>query len=129
VRDTILVTGSRDWDDLDTMRAWLVPALKHCPRLVEGGARGADDQAAAVAAQMDPFVPTKTYRVDEALDGPWPAAGVKRNERMVSSEARRLRRALAFTTGKALTKGTRDCVERLIAHGIPVTIVTKGARP
>lgn len=128
-RDTILVTGSRDWDDIETMRAWLEPALKRCPRLVEGGARGADDQAAAIAANMDPFVPTQVYRVDEALDGPWPAACVRRNERMVAAEANRIGRAFAFTVGDAMTKGTRDCVSRLIEHGIPVTIVTKGARP
>lgn len=128
-RDTILVTGSRDWDDIETMRAWLEPALKRYPRLVEGGARGADDQAAAIAANMDPFVPTQVYRVDEALDGPWPAAGPERNARMVEAEWHRIKRALAFTSRKTLTKGTRNCVDCLIAWGIPVTIVTKGARP
>lgn len=127
-RDTILVTGSRDWDDIETMRAWLEPALKRHPRLVEGGARGADDMAFGIANECN-VEDCRRYRVDEALDGPWPAAGPRRNARMVAAEVHRIRRAFAFTTGPALTKGSRHCVDCLIALGIPVTIVTKGARP
>jgi hypothetical protein len=132
IRNSILVTGSRTWADLETMRAWLIPALRRWPRLVEGGASGADDMAAGIAANHeDEFVkPVDVcYRVDHALDGPWPGAGPRRNERMVSAEAPTIARVFAFTVGRALTKGTRDCVERCIAHGLPVFIVTEGARP
>ena len=54
--NTLLVTGSRDWNDLTTLRRelfewwWSAGAPDH-PTLIHGGARGADKLAGAVAEE------------------------------------------------------------------------------
>lgn len=80
---TILVFGSRDWTDERVIRAWL-SRLPAGSRIVHGAARGADSIAGDVARELG--LEAKAYPVDEALDGPWPAAGIRRNQRMLDSE-------------------------------------------
>lgn len=80
---TILVFGSRDWTDERVFRAWL-SRLPKGSRIVHGAARGADLIAGACALNLGFEV--KAYPVDEALDGLWPAAGIRRNQRMLDSE-------------------------------------------
>jgi hypothetical protein len=130
-RDTILVTGSREWTDIETIREWLFPLASKLHRLVHGGAHGADSLAEVVSIRLGFEV--QSYPVDIEIDGSWPAAGVRRNERMVRAERHRIRRALAFSwhseDPSAITRGTNDCVARCIRAGIPVVIVTPGARP
>ncbi len=139
-RDTILVCGSREWRDETTMLAWIMPWLKRDDfgRLVHGGASGADDMADSIAREyiwsctrrVQEYL--KAYPVDTSIDGPWPAAGPKRNARMLAAELPRIRRVLAFTTPGprcGMTKGTADMVDRCVRAGLPVTIVTPGNRP
>lgn len=130
IRDTLLVCGSREWDDVDTMTAWLLLMLRPGMRLVHGAARGADAMAGAFATSIRRVM---EYPVDVAIDGPWPSAGVKRNARMLAAELTRIRRVLAFSTPGTgplgLTRGTADMVARCLRANLPVTIVRPGARP
>lgn len=57
------------------------------------------------------------YPVDHALDGPWPAAGPRRNQRML--ERSRPTLGIAFPGGR----GTADMVRRMRAAGIPVQVI------
>lgn len=75
----LLVFGSRTWTD----RAAVWGVLGEMPRpdvVIEGEARGAD----TLGRQWAQFyrVPVERYAVDTAKDGPWPAAGHRRNARM-----------------------------------------------
>lgn len=137
VHDTILVTGSREWTDVDTIRAWLIRHLRDgTTRVVHGGARGADDIAGRVAhAHGFIVVP---YPVDHIIDGPWPGAGMARNRRMVSAECERARLVYAFSWYQplwkqrgecGLSRGTGGCALECIKAGLTVTIVAPGSRP
>jgi len=113
-RDTLLVTGSRDcraqgliFADLDSILICVRPIrrLVHgdCPT---GADRIADFWARARGLEVLP------YTVNHELDGPWPGAGPRRNERMVRAEAPRLRAVCAFSvTLQGYTRGTGGCVE------------------
>ncbi|MFE0651019.1 SLOG family protein [Streptomyces sp. NPDC059534] len=87
----ILVTGSRDWADMDCVYANIATAVfQHVPAVIVHGAcpTGADAQAAwwvrmhgrtlGVTEERHPAQghPTKDF-------GPWPGAGPRRNRRMV----------------------------------------------
>ncbi len=84
------------------------------------------------------------YPVDHALDGPWPAAGPRRNARMLHDGAPT--RAIAFGAiwhpaktagpnpyltkqGKSKTTGTGDMVRRLLAAWLPVRWVPAPGEP
>lgn len=137
-RDTIIVTGSREWDDSETMHIWIdwawhqmIPAGL-TPQLVHGGAAGADTMAGALWPE-----PGTIHRrpVDPAIDGPWPAAGHRRNIRMVDEFIVRTRIGLAFAAKPALFEatskrgGTVQCACYMMRRGLPVVVVTPGARP
>lgn len=83
----ILVCGGRDFGNDDFAdRAWLFRVLTSIHRrvriaeIIHGAARGADSLAGmwAKANQVSEW----RFPVDHRLDGPWPAAGHCRNERM-----------------------------------------------
>ena len=133
-RDTIIVCGSRDWNDVETIDEWLTLMCKpgRINRLVHGGCEGADRIAAAWAAKAGLL--GIEYPADWNAFGP--SAGPRRNAEMVKSEAERTWRGVAFSylslkaiTGIGLTTGTEDCTARMIGRHIPVLIVTPGARP
>jgi hypothetical protein len=151
-RDTILVCGSATrnsvggWTDIDTIHAWVMPLFlrRHVRYLAHGDADGADRMSELVLhdyamagmrdAEVERFISesVRRYPVDTTIDGPWPAAGPKRNARMLAAELPRIRRVLAFTTPGpklGMTRGTADMVERCVRAGLPVTIVTPGSRP
>src|SRR5574343_1953810 len=90
---TILVFGSRDWTDERVICAWL-SRLPKGTRIVHGAARGADTIAGRAGAALGFDV--KAYPGDESLDGPWPAAGIRRNQRMLDSEPD-VKRGLGFS--------------------------------
>lgn len=66
------------------------------------------------------------YSVDPARDGPWPAAGCRRNDRMIRGEARLARLAKERVVGLAypdpLSRGTWDAVRRMLGVGMPVLV-------
>jgi hypothetical protein len=112
----ILVTGSRDWTDRDTIRHALIDAALgarmdlYQVTVVHGAARGADRIAGEIAREYG-------CRVEEHpaqwQDGP--SAGPRRNAHMVALGADL---CLAFPHGES--RGTRDCMRRAQAAGIPV---------
>jgi len=79
----VLVCGPRRWLHQKSIE----DALRSFPPgtvLVHGAARGADCIAGFVGEILGFEV--REYPVNEALDGPWPAAGVRRNARMLRAE-------------------------------------------
>ena len=109
----ILVTGSRDWTDTETiyraLRDAKVESRSHV--LVHGGARGADSIAAWLARSLDYEV--EPHPADWRTHGK--AAGPIRNKEMVDLGADL---CLAFPIGES--NGTRGCMRLCEVAGIPV---------
>jgi hypothetical protein len=125
----VLFTGSRKWTNEEAIMDWMIDfppntvvlhgaALFwkwHEGELVGGADRLADKWGRLVGHHVKP------YPVDHALDGPWPAAGVNRNHRMVINEHRPdspIDLCLAFPL--ADSRGTWDMVYRAKLAHIPV---------
>jgi hypothetical protein len=126
----LCITGSRHWTDEDTIRAWLDHLTFQCVIIHGACPRGADAIVDRVARSYgrDEIGHFRiiTFPVDTVLDGPWPSAGPKRNERMLVESVPD--RVWAFrASGKS--NGTDDCVRRAEARGIPVTTIRPGDRP
>lgn len=136
---TIIVTGSRDWTDEETMRRWL-SSFPIRARLAHGGARGADLMAARLAAEVGLIAPIVAYPFSHDDDGPWPAAGPRRNRRMIDAELMLLgvcsdgpvpwqtAFGVAFTScaDGSLTRGTASAVEHMLRRGLSVIRVRPG---
>jgi hypothetical protein len=140
----ILITGSRTWSDRHAIHWALVEAgrrSKHDPPgvlVIHGGADGADTIAAEEATALRCCVrkyPADWDRCDVACPpghrksrrggGDYcPMAGHRRNARMVELGADV---CLAFPHGAA--RGTRDCMARAEAAGIPVIVHEQGGGP
>lgn len=82
----IVVSGSRDLPDRGMVEALIAFNLNPGDVVMHGAARGvdswADEVARAVGCRVEP-VP-----VDTRIDGPWPAAGIRRNHRMLDRAAK-----------------------------------------
>lgn len=74
--------------------------------LVHGGASGADRWANVWAHGRN--LMTNAYPVDHDLDGPWPGAGPRRNQRMLTASIPDL--VVAFPGGR----GTADMMRRAL---------------
>lgn len=112
----ILVTGSRHFDDLETMvdalnQAWLDLGKPVKPTLVHGAAKGADAMAAGLWKLWGWPTEAHAARWDELGK----KAGIVRNAEMVALGADL---ALAFPLPDS--RGTVDCMRRAQAAGIPV---------
>ena len=119
-----LICGSRDWTDRPTIAAW-IEAFKGPTTIVHGGCNGADTIAGEIAAFFGYEV--RAYPADWSRG---PKAGPERNQRMLDKE--RPKRVLAFVKvdpNGHLSRGTGDMVRLALLAGVPVTIVTPGARP
>ncbi len=114
--------GATGWTDRGRFRA----ALDACqPDLAVDGkspAGGADDAFHAAAREhfvslgLDPDARTARCPVDHALDGPWPAAGPRRNERQYRTHRPTL--AIGGITGKVgspLSSGSKGMVRICLA--------------
>lgn len=132
MRDTIVITGSRVWDDLTTISIW----LDHFKllRVVHGAAKGADRLAGLAAVPLGYNV--EVYPVG-TVDGPWPMAGHNRNYRMVEANKERAAVGLAFVlpdtkerkTPLDISGGTFNCIGVLLQFSIPPIIIKPGMRP
>lgn len=118
----ILVTGSRNWTDRDTIRRALGKALGEyttigTPVLVHGNARGADRIAEDAWMELADHVPgglrVERFEADWRQHGR--AAGPNRNAAMVAT---RPAVCLAFPLGES--RGTRGCMRLAEAAGIRV---------
>lgn len=112
----VLVCGPRDWTDWLAVYRTLTEehAIDPIVCLIEGGARGVDRFAWQWAT--DRAIRTDRCAVDHVLDGSWPAAGPRRNGRMLREK--RPDRWLAFVSNPP-TKGTSDMIRQARKAGIP----------
>lgn len=118
----ILITGSRHWQDLHTVRFVLreLQGLEPVFTIVHGGARGADYQAAQAARELglrqEVYEPAyERY----ALPDRWQAP-LDRNLRMLESGVDLV---IAFR-GEGKSKGTDYTVREARKRQIPVRVVT-----
>lgn len=118
----VLVCGGRDYADVRGAFTSLGGLLPKPTLIVQGGNKGtrrgkkflpgADLIAAVWAGLMD--VPCDEYAVDHAIDGPWPAAGPRRNGRMLRESKPHV--VLAFPGGR----GTADMMRQARAAHVCV---------
>ncbi len=101
----ILVCGGRDYDNRTRLFAVLTAVHRRVgiAEIIHGAARGAD-HLAGLWARSNRVQETR-FPVDHALDGPWPAAGHYRNERMYRESKPDL--VLAFPGGKGTANMVR----------------------
>lgn len=119
----VLVCGPRIWVEqqpiLDVLRL-----LPQDTLVVHGGARGVDNIAGFVAKNLL-GLQVRSYPVDHSLDGAWPAAGVRRNLRMLASEnphesdGTLVDLALVFTLTEEFSKGTGHMAKTLALGEVP----------
>lgn len=111
----VLVTGSREWTDVEIIRralTLLAPADgESVPVIVHGGARGADTIAAQVATELGYHV--ETHLADWDRYGK--SAGMVRNEAMVDAGADL---CLAFILDGS--RGATHCAQAAHRAGIRV---------
>lgn len=130
----ILVTGSRDWQDYNTVVRGISvaietlhdndPDLTHIT-IVHGGARGADRMAGRFVDQARAFLKGKGITLIEEVHpvkpNEWkmygPGAGNRRNQFMVDLGA-----DLAVAFHMHGSPGTKHCIGACEKAGIPVTI-------
>lgn len=118
----ILITGSRDWEDVAAIRDAIRAAVGDHPRddvvVVHGAARGADTIAGKVAQHSG--LVEERHPADWSKNGR--AAGPIRNAEMVSLGADV---CLAFPRGAS--RGTRGCMALAEKAGIPVIVTEASA--
>lgn len=113
----VLVCGGREFGD----KLLLYKTLNELARaeqidcIIEGDARGADRMAGWWARSNR--IDNLRFPVTAALDGPWPMAGPRRNQRMLDESKPDL--CIAFPGGN----GTADMVRRCEAAGVKVVKV------
>lgn len=105
----IIVTGGRDFVGYDLVFKTLLDYIHKQPTIVHGDARGADTLAKEIAEEFKMTVEPHAANWAE-FDG---QAGFVRNQEMVDLGADLV---IAFPGGN----GTRDCIRRAHAAGIPV---------
>jgi predicted Rossmann-fold nucleotide-binding protein len=110
----VLVCGGRHYADAAKV-AQVLEALGPIDCIIEGGATGADALANRWAKEHG--VPCVTFGVDPLLDGPWPAAGPRRNARMLREGRPDLVVAMPGD------KGTADMVRRARRAGVKVVLI------
>lgn len=108
---TVIVTGSRDWDDKAEIYQTLDAAHLDNPitLIVQGGARGADELAESWAVGND--IPNQTFPADWKRYGK--SAGMRRNIQML--EAYPNADVYAFPKGRS--PGTRGCMREASERG------------
>ena len=136
----LLVCGSRDWTATEDIAYHLALIFgKETDRLVIHGncgdllakpPRGADKIAGWLAAGVGASV--DVCAVDQRLDGPWPAAGPRRNTRML--ERGKPDQGLAFgplwwRDWRWRPTGTGDMVSKMLRAKVPVRWVAGPGAP
>lgn len=114
----LLITGSRDWTDKDTIESAMLAATwhidnRHAITVVHGNARGADTLAAQVAAKHGFAIEAHPADWDQHGRG----AGAIRNLEMARAGAHI---CLAFPLGES--RGTHMMIGMAREAGIPVFI-------
>ena len=113
----VLITGDRDWTDIETIRAWLSKLQDWgCTIIIEGGARGADKIAGSEARRMG----MKVIEVPADWSRYGKGAGLIRNQEMLELKPDLV---VAFHSDLPRSKGTTDMVRRARKEGVEVILV------
>ena len=118
----VLVCGGRGYDEVDRAFAVLDGLSPRPTMVIQGGNKGSwlsgrrVPGADLIAHNWAVWrgINSITYAVDHRLDGPWPAAGPRRNSRMLAGAQPHL--VVALPGGR----GTADMVRRAKAAGVRV---------
>lgn len=128
----VLICGPRNWLEQRPVED-VLRLLPKGTTVIHGGAPGVDMIAGFVAKDIL-GLRVRSYPVDHALDGPWPGAGPRRNERMLNSEhpgpdGHLVDLGLSFKRQEALTAGTRSMSGLMRSRDVPVMEIlwTKGS--
>lgn len=90
--------------------------------LIEGEAVGADVMARLLVAGWHGFT-VEPYPVDTAIDGPWPAAGHRRNARMHrDGKPDGARSFITGNLGTPLSRGSAGMLDILRRAGVPTIV-------
>lgn len=113
----VLVSGPRVWLEQKPVEETLC-VFPPGTILIHGGARGLDVIAGFVGQLLGFEV--REYAVDPLLDGPWPAAGVLRNLRMLraehpSADGAYVDIGIGFKLTPQFSRGTGNMVQHLRA--------------
>jgi len=113
----VLVTGSRNWSDRETIEHQLNSVAETEVLLVQGGCKGADTLAAAVAREKGWAVHTEPAEWHTDKNGAYTskmnyAAGPIRNRKMIVD----FRPHYAFAFVMPGSKGTLGCIKLLKSH-------------
>lgn len=118
----VLITGSRHWKDLSRIVAFM-QSLPHHAVVIHGASPGGGVDSMADFAAKGCNLRVEPYPVDHELDGPWPAAGMRRNSRMVNWSRPDI--AVAFRSpGKS--NGTDDCIGKARRYGADCFVLLEG---
>jgi len=112
----ILICGSRDWNDFNTIKKYLQTLPKDTV-IIHGGCRGADSIAGYLAKQMGMEV--VVFKADWNKCGK--GAGPQRNQRMIDEGKPDL--VVAFHDDIDNSKGTLDMVSRAEKSGLEVLLI------
>ncbi len=119
---TVVITGSRTWKDSVVIKHFLASLPKDM-RVAHGGCPSGVDAFADAAARALGLA-VDVYSVDHDKDGPWPAAGPRRNLRMLDEARPDLVLAFSSTEAGSMSKGTASCVKFARTKGIPTLVLT-----
>lgn len=114
----VLVCGSRDWRNRESIRAELQKLPSHTV-IIHGGCRGADRLAGEIADELG----LKVLPFPADWDQYGLAAGPIRNQQMLDDG--KPHRVLAFHPDIQRSRGTKDLAKRARRVGVPVQIVTQ----
>ena len=111
----ILVIGSKDWEDLDTVRHAIFETWKNAgsPKntvLVSGGAEGAEIYA-SICGDAFGFT-VERHKANQKLER---SAGAQRNQRMVGLGAN-----VCLVFARVGSKGTANCINLVKKARIPI---------
>lgn len=115
----ILICGSRDWNDFNSIKNYL-QTLPKDSIIIHGGCRGADSIAGYLAKQMGMEV--QVYKADWTTHGK--VAGPKRNQKMLDEGKPNC--VVAFHNDISNSKGTLDMVTRAEKNGLDVFVIESG---
>lgn len=125
----VLVCGGRDFTDVNFIRSALENLLFNGTTIptelfiIEGAGPGVQGNLSCDELvykwRVANGIPGERYPVDHALDGPWPAAGPRRNRRMFNLG--KPERGIAFPG----SRGTANMVGIMKKAGIPVIELVK----
>lgn len=116
----VIVTGDREWECIELARRVVARLVARYDRvvIVHGNARGVDQSFRQAAEEA--CVEHEPHTAKWDVEGP--GAGPRRNTQMVESGATF---CLAVHRDLAASKGTKDCVRKAIAAGIPVWLIDR----